>query len=274
MAALDTPTRRANSIDAGVHDSGTVDVWLIRTDPPARVVAELAALLDEEERARADRLDPASRHRFVVAHGVVRVIAGRCLGSAPERIRWTRGRYGKPALADPSAGLEVNLSHSGDLAAVAVSRGRPVGVDVQRSLPRLDAAAMSARYFPAVDARFVAEAGTEAERSDRFTRLWARKEACVKAAGGRLVDGLRLPVYRPGDASGRLRAGLLVTDAPVRAGLQVADAPDGPAGPGARFRVRDLPVPPGFRAAVALLGGRPYRVRVRWWSEESDARVA
>ena len=263
-AGTGTGTGRAADFRAG-HPAGTasVDVWLVRTDAPAPAVAELTALLDAEERARADRLDPAGRDRFVVAHGVVRRIVGRCLDSAPARIRWTRGRYGKPALAGPATGLEVNLSHSDGLAAVAVSRGRPVGVDVQRALPRLDATAMSARYFPVVDARFVASADGAAERSDRFTRLWARKEACVKAAGGRLVDGLQLPVYRPGDANGLLRAGLLV-----------AAAPDGSECPGARFRVRDLPVPPGFRAAVALLGGRPYRVRTRWWSEESDARAA
>lgn len=239
----------------------TVTVWLVPTDAPAPPGTDLTALLDSDERARADRLDAATRHRFLVAHGAARMIVGRCLGVAPGRLRWTRGRYGKPALAD-AAGLEVNLSHSGALAALAVSRGRPVGVDLQQLLPRLDAAAMSQRYFPPADARFVTRAESPAERSDRFTRLWARKEACVKAAGGRLVEGLRLPVHRPGDASGRPRTGLL-----VRGGD--GDTAD-------RFRVRDLPVPAGFRSAVALLGDRPFAATLRWWRwpGETDGRTA
>lgn len=231
----------------------TVDVWLLRTDSPALAIADLAALLDPDERARAARLDPDAGRRFAVAHGAARRIVGECLGVAPERIRWTRGRYGKPALAGVGTGLEVNLSHSGELTALAVSRSRPVGVDVQRSLPRLDATGMSLRYFPPGDARFVSRAASPTERSDRFTRLWARKEACVKAAGGRLVDGLRLPVHRRGDARGRSPATLLVN---ARAGE-----------PPGRFRVRDLPVPPGFHAAVAVLGSRPFTTVLRWWPE-------
>lgn len=243
-----TATTRSTASDAVV-------VWLVRTDPPVSVVAGLAALLDAGERDRAARLDPVTSRRFTVSHGVLRLIVGRCLNTAPEQIRWTRGRYGKPALADGRTGWEVNISYADDLTAVAVSRGRAVGVDIQRVLPRLDPVAMSLRYFPPAESRFVTGTADPAERSDRFTRLWARKEAYVKAGGGRLADGLRLSVHRPKDATGRLRSGLVVP---------------GPNG-GTPVRVRDLPVPPGFRAAVALLGPRPFACVVRWWPHDPDA---
>ncbi|MFY1674518.1 4'-phosphopantetheinyl transferase family protein [Plantactinospora sp. WMMB334] len=288
-AGIEAGTAAEAGIEAGAAGSAGLEA-------ETAAVAELAALLDADERARADRLEPAGRRRFTVSHGAVRIIVGRCLDTAPQRIRWSHGRYGKPALADATAGLEVNLSHSGDLAVVAVSRGRPVGVDVQRLLPRLDPVAMSLRYFPPVEVRFVTGADDPAERSDRFTRLWARKEACVKAAGGRLADGLRLPVHRPDDEAGREPAELLVGEVeparrPDRAGRPGGpEGPDGPAAPGGpewpdgpgkpdraggsdgtgsgRFRVRDLLVPPGYRAAVALLGADPFATTVRWWNPD------
>lgn len=254
--------------------AGLVTVWLVRTEAPAATVTELAALLDDEERDRARRLGPVAGRRFAVSHGAARLIVGRCLGVAPDRIRWARGRYGKPALAGTAAGLEVNLSHADDLTAVALSRGRPVGVDVQRVLPGLDSAAMSRRYFPPADARFVTGADDPAERSDRFTRLWARKEACVKAVGGRLVDGLRMPVHRPGDVTDRPRAraherlrrggARNLSTPPGQRALLVGGGDGTPA-----IRVRDLPAPPDVRAAVALLGSTPFETAVRWWRPEA-----
>jgi 4'-phosphopantetheinyl transferase len=165
-------------------------------------------------------------------HDTVRAILGRRLGVPPERIEWRRGRNGKPELIGAAAGLRANLSHSGGLAALAVAVGPDVGVDIQRLAPGLNAEGLAARYFRPDEARFVAEAAP-AERLDRFVVLWARKEACLKAAGGRLAEGLRLPVLGeagPGD--------LVVRD------------------PGGRlpgpYLVRDVPVPAGYRAAVAL----------------------
>jgi 4'-phosphopantetheinyl transferase len=203
-------------------------------------------LLDEDERRRLAALRrPELRRRFVAAHGAVRVIVGGCLGAPPEHIRWRAGRHGKPALAGAWTGRQVNLSHSDDLAVVAVAERRPVGVDIQR-LPRpgLDVVRLAARFYPGPETRFVASASGPAARADRFVRLWARKEACVKAAGARLMAGMPLPILAGRD---RLPAtGALVCD------------PTGTL-PG-HYLVRGVPVPPGFRAAVALAGDEPYRV--------------
>jgi 4'-phosphopantetheinyl transferase len=122
----------------------------------------------------------------------------------------------------------MSLSHSGDLAAVALTPARAVGVDVQRHTPGLDIGAMAARYFPAGEARLVTGAAV-------FATLWARKEACVKATGGRLTQGLALPVA----------AGPVVRGA---------------------YHVVDVPVPDGFAGAVALSGPEPFRAVTAWWS--------
>jgi 4'-phosphopantetheinyl transferase len=209
----------------------TVRVWLV--DARTSEQAALAALLDEEERQRLARLRrEEARRRFVAAHGTARVIVGRQLDVPPAVLRWRRGRHGKPELAEPRTGLQVNLSHSGDLVAVAVTDDRPIGVDIQELVARLDPARLADRFFPEPEAQYVA-AGPDPV--DRFTRLWVRKEACLKAAGGRLVEGLAVPV--------------LSVDGEVLARHPAGD-----------YLVRDVPVPAGFRAAVAAAGVEQFRM--------------
>jgi 4'-phosphopantetheinyl transferase len=212
-------------------------VWLIATDLPDPVLGELEALLDDDERERAGSLlYPARRRRFIASHGAVRVILGRHLGVPAGSLRWRRGPHGKPELAGPGPRPWVSMSKSGGLAALAIAENRRVGVDIQRLLTDLDVARMARRFYPPEEARFVAS-GRAQGRADRYTRLWARKEACVKVAGGRLLPGLALTVLGAG-----------------RNGTVPVSAPAGP------YLVRDQRVPRGFRAAVAAEGTCPFRI--------------
>jgi hypothetical protein len=81
-----------------------------------------------------------------------------------------------------------------------------------------------------------------AQQVARFTRLWARKEAFVKVAGGRLQPGLE-QVIPP-------------------SGVVVDGVGGGP--PGGSCLVRDVPAPRGYRAAVAAEGTHAYDVIRRW----------
>jgi 4'-phosphopantetheinyl transferase len=114
-------------------------------------------------------------------------------------------------------------------------------VDVQRLLTGLDVTRMAQRFYPHPEALFVDAAAGTAERAERFTRLWVRKEACVKVSGGRLLPGLRLTVLRP---------------------CVIAADPAGT--PADSYMVRDLRVPLGFRAAVAAEGACPFSITRHW----------
>jgi 4'-phosphopantetheinyl transferase len=90
---------------------------------------------------------------------------------------------GKPRLAEAPERLAFNLSHSGDLALVAVARGGiEVGVDVERLKRRRDLVRLAARWLPAEDAEAVATAA-EDEREEIFYAAWTRHEARVKCTG-------------------------------------------------------------------------------------------
>ncbi|MFJ6954923.1 4'-phosphopantetheinyl transferase family protein, partial [Micromonospora aurantiaca (nom. illeg.)] len=97
-----------------------VRVWIVPVAVPADELARYRAVLDADERDRAARLGAgALRDRFTVAHGALRVLAGRAACAPPAALTWRRGRYGKPALTGPWSGLHTSLSYSGDLVAVA-----------------------------------------------------------------------------------------------------------------------------------------------------------
>ncbi|MBV2154726.1 4'-phosphopantetheinyl transferase superfamily protein [Kitasatospora sp. SUK 42] len=224
----------------------SVLVWRIPLSGPiqpgteeAPFLAELEKLLDADERARArsGRL-PGVRRRFVVSHAATRILLGERLGRPPDGLRFVRGRWGKPAVAD-APGLHFSLSHSGELALLALAP-RPVGVDLELVRSGRDVHRLSRRFFPCQEEELVARGGRSA-----FARLWARKEACVKASGGRLTEGLALPVAHP-------------------AAEATVHAPDsGPlTGP---WRVADLPLPEEYAGSVALLGDGPFSVSGGVW---------
>ncbi|HVF74001.1 MAG TPA: 4'-phosphopantetheinyl transferase superfamily protein [Acidimicrobiales bacterium] len=154
----------------------SVDVWLVDL---RGVEASTDALSDEErERASRMRLDEP-RRRFLASHMALRAV----LSQYVERIDLQSDVNGKPHLA----GREIcfNLSHSGELAAVAVA-GQEIGVDVQEVRALYDAEALARRILSP------AEAGSD------ILGAWTRKEAVVKATGEGIRRSLtEVQVYPP-----------------------------------------------------------------------------
>ncbi|WP_162002388.1 4'-phosphopantetheinyl transferase superfamily protein [Streptomyces sp. CB01881] len=224
-----------------------VDLWVIPTDQPDAVVEALGALLDPGERARAAGPDEATGRRFTVVHGVVRLLVAERLGVHPAELAWRRGPHGKPEPAGEGHTLGVSYSASGALAVLALADGRPVGADVEEVRDPRVAARIANRYFPGAEAASLAESSSPEVLAERFTELWCRREACVKAFGGRLVQGFGLPLAGP--------APLVLTGAGALG--------DGPC------RIADAPVPGPFRAAVAAVGDRPFRLRLQCWEAPS-----
>jgi 4'-phosphopantetheinyl transferase len=179
-------------------------VWQATLRQPARVLRELRTTLSGDERTRADRISSETeRRRFVVARGVLRDILGRYLGVEPDRIELAYEKHGRPRLAETFAGSGVsfNLSHAGDLALYAFSRGRAVGVDVESVRRRVhDAERLARRFFsPTEYDAFLAL--PEEQKPLAFLRCWTRKEAFIKAIGEGLARSLSSfdVSFRPGE---------------------------------------------------------------------------
>jgi 4'-phosphopantetheinyl transferase len=156
----------------------------LRGDP-----AGFSGLLGPDEAAAAaGRRDGA---RWAVARGALRALLGERLGAAPERVALTAGPHGKPEV--PGARLRFNVSHSGELAVIALADGFEVGVDVER----LDRRSRAVERTLTAAER-AALAGV-ADRHAALLRVWCRKEALAKAIGGGLGwEPLRFDTTQPG----------------------------------------------------------------------------
>jgi 4'-phosphopantetheinyl transferase len=145
-------------------------------------LARCRALLNDEERTRADRFRFAKHvRRFTVARAFLRTTLGDALGRPAESIELEVGEHGKPFL--PHDELHFNLSHSHELAVIAMT-DMPVGADVEHVRPMPDAMRMAERFFAPeeVDALRDCE-----DRDHAFFRIWTAKEAYLKALGAGIV---------------------------------------------------------------------------------------
>ena len=163
----------------------TVHVWLVRLDGSGWRERLRPGCLSADELVRAGRLafEPL-RRRFVLGRAALREILGCYLGRSPADLTFGRGPHGKPYLlpARDNECLRFNLSHSDDLAMVALIPQRAVGVDLERMRPMAGIDDMVARYFAPAE-RLAFAGAPAADRLSVFYRYWTLKEAHLKASG-------------------------------------------------------------------------------------------
>ena len=171
--------------------SDEVHCWRVRLDVSPETSAGLYATLTDDERHRGARLRfERDRQRFIVARGVLRELLGRYLGCDPGRIRFVFNPFGKPALSpECGGGLTFNLSHSGDLALIAIAAGAEVGVDLEYIRARPDHADVARQFFSGVEVAALSRLPRQAY-AQAFFSCWTKKEAYVKARG----EGLSIPL--------------------------------------------------------------------------------
>jgi 4'-phosphopantetheinyl transferase len=188
--------------------AGALHVWRLELDRPPDEIERLGSLLSAGERSRAARFRfPRDRDRHVVAHGALRIVVGRYLRLHPSAIAFRVGPHGKPALTEDPPNLHFNLSHSGDLALIALSGEAPVGVDVEHTRRDPDLEALARRFFSPAEQQALA-ALPPGERVKGFYQCWTRKEAVIKATG----EGLSRPLDSFDVSLGSARPRLLRLD--------------------------------------------------------------
>ncbi|MCY3601296.1 MAG: 4'-phosphopantetheinyl transferase superfamily protein [Gemmatimonadetes bacterium] len=179
-----------------------------RIDLSARGGSGGLALLSPDERARAERLVSAkARARFRRARIALRRLLSEYLGVAPDELTLEYGEHGKPRLlsargddgARDAPPFHFNLSHSGGLALCAVGQLGEIGVDIERIRPLSYPGALARDHLSPEEWRLRSDWDTAAARPE-FFRIWARKEAILKAAG----LGLSRPLARVDTIRGEL----------------------------------------------------------------------
>jgi 4'-phosphopantetheinyl transferase len=215
--------------------SDIVHVWRVSIgDSP---VASLAALLSEEECARAARfVFDRDRGQFIAVRGWLRRLLGEYLNRSPRDIRFALGSHGKPMLADGDDNLYFNVSHSRDVGLLAFCRGREIGIDVEQADGGAGIDDLARSCFSTTEQESLRLLRGNA-RVDRFFQLWTAKEAYIKAIG----RGLSIPLQDfTVDVRGETDIWTVATS--------------GDTDEGAPLSVQRIPVPFGYAGAVAAIG--------------------
>jgi 4'-phosphopantetheinyl transferase len=159
-----------------------VHVWLASLDPATeKSWCDRIGATTKDERDRASRFRRAEDgERYLAAHGALRLLLGQYLTCDPLSLHFAVSSNGKPFLENRQ--LQFNLSHSGDIALIAVAQGRQVGADIEQVRPMADLQSVAARVCtPGELVRLSGLADPERERA--FFAMWTRKEALAKATG-------------------------------------------------------------------------------------------
>jgi 4'-phosphopantetheinyl transferase len=220
-----------------------VDVWRVHLDEPLKAESGAdvlsPAVLSPDEIARARRFHfEKDRIHFARCRSALRGLLGDYLLIPAAEIHFEYLTSGKPCLGvdqNPRA-LQFNVSHSANMALIAVGSEHRLGVDIERIRADVDTASLAERFFSRRERDGLA-ALPDPLRVTSFYACWTRKEAFLKATG----DGLSFPL-----------ADFSVTTHPDR-DPALEDIKGDPEA-AKQWSLADLNVAEGYRATVAVEG--------------------
>jgi len=171
-----------------------VQLWRIDLDALAKPELRWQSILSPDERDRASRFHfERDRLHFCAARALLRTLLAGYLAAEPQDLRFRYSDKGKPELAEPHASrrFSFNLSHSGGIALIGLTRDRPIGVDIEKIRDDFDTAAIAKRFFSASEQEQLLKLPSE-QQHQAFFRCWTLKEAFIKALG----EGLSHPLHQ------------------------------------------------------------------------------
>jgi 4'-phosphopantetheinyl transferase len=225
-----------------------VHIWLAGIENEIKNLERLAGLLSGDESERAGRFFfEKDRIRYIVSHGVLRLILSRYVRLSPSGLRFAVGKRGKPFLDNATPGnITFSMSHSGQLFVCGIAENREIGVDVEFMKDIKDMDRLAGRFFSVREKEeyYKLPGG---KRKKAFFTCWTRKEAFVKAVG----EGLYMPLS---DFS-------VSTDPCVKSGVEIHSGP----GAGRTWPVGDIPLEDTGYAGAFVTEGAPGEIVFLKW---------
>jgi 4'-phosphopantetheinyl transferase len=172
-----------SSLDPIALRDREIDIWKLNLNRESSEVGRAFRRLSQAEKGKADRFRfKKDRDHYVVARGDLRRIMGGYLDIEPDRVRFSYNKYGKPFLGNGNASILFNVSHSRDIALVAVTSGNEVGIDIEFVDDSIDVLTTAKGVFSQADTSLLEKLPPDL-RTRAFFRGWTRKEAYLKALG-------------------------------------------------------------------------------------------
>jgi 4'-phosphopantetheinyl transferase len=162
-----------------------VHVWLVQTNDESTSPDDFKDLLSSVEQDRASKFRfEIDQRRYTTSHAALRSILSNYVNDPARALQFAAGPYGKPKLAPIHATekVEFNLSHSHELALIAVAQGREIGVDVEWVREDFAFDEVAQRFFTTKEVAALHRLPLHLQR-EAFYKCWTSKEAFLKAKG-------------------------------------------------------------------------------------------
>lgn len=187
-------------------------LWVVHA---ANIHPRKEELLSSQEHSRALRFhNSAMGERWAYFHCALREILAKYTDLKPAELEFESVKNNKPVLKTHNNLLNFNLSHSHDIALLAVAGPIHVGVDIERIRAISDMEAVAKRNFTPEECTTFFSASDQ-DRCRLFFNIWTRKEAVIKANG----RGLSIPLHEfptPPDRAGHWQETEVPDEAPSK----------------------------------------------------------
>lgn len=147
--------------------------------------SDLHKILTPKELIYAERLKGSGqKSTWLSCRSALRLILGSYLNMPPVEIEFKKGRFGKLYITDTD--LCFNVSHTNSAFLLAFNFCGRIGVDIEMLTGKEDLPLLIRYAFSDAETDYC----NNGNLAERFTEIWTRKEAFLKAAGVGLVDQL------------------------------------------------------------------------------------
>lgn len=162
-----------------------IHIWCSYLNVHEARIKHLYPLLSSEEKLRSERFK-FYKHRkaFIASHGFLHSVLANYIDTKASEIKFMQAELGKPSLVTEqnSGKIQFNLSHSHNIAILAVCKQHSVGIDVEYADRKVDWRGISKRFFTSNEQQKLWKL-TEERQKDAFFQIWTRKEAHMKVTG-------------------------------------------------------------------------------------------
>ena len=162
-----------------------IHVWTTELDLAPGAIRHFERLLPPGEMQRIAKFKtPELRSRHTVVKGTLLSLIAQYTGDDAENIELGTTELGKPYLLhdDGDRNLQFNVADSNDLAIYAITKGGPIGVDLEEVIPLPDWQIMADVCMNAFEGEWIFSLPRDRQEM-AFLRLWTIKEAYLKAIG-------------------------------------------------------------------------------------------
>lgn len=162
-----------------------VHIWLVQTKDESVPLGDFKDLLSSVEEDRASKFKfETDRRRYIAAHAALRSILSLYVNSPARELQFALGPYGKPKLAPihDKKKIAFNLSHSHEVALIAITQGREIGVDVEWVREDFVFDEVAERFFTTREVAALHALPLHLQR-EAFYKCWTSKEAFLKSKG-------------------------------------------------------------------------------------------